>query len=138
MAVSILATKLYIPPPRPKFVFRPRLIDRLNEGFRQMPGITLISAPAGFGKTTLISEWVHQKEEGGRRNAPRESKKVALHPSRVAWLSLDDGDNDLIRFLTYFVVALQRLALSTVEGVLPNIGEQVLEMLQASQMQPPP
>ena len=111
MALSILATKLYIPPPRPNLVFRPRLILQLNEGLSQMPGITLISAPAGFGKTTLISEWVTEPERP------------------VAWLSLDDGDNDLTRFLTYFVAALQR--------VVPNIGERVLEMLQAAQMQPP-
>jgi LuxR family transcriptional regulator, maltose regulon positive regulatory protein len=112
MAEYILATKLYIPPPRPKVVFRPRLIDRLNEGLSQSPGITLVSAPAGFGKTTLISEWVSAFERP------------------VAWLSLDEGDNDLTRFLTYFVAALQR--------VVPNFGAQVLEMLQASQMQPPP
>src|SRR5512145_2753886 len=112
MAVSILATKLYIPPPRPKIVFRPRLIDRLNAGLSQTPAITLISAPAGFGKTTLISEWVTACERP------------------VTWLSLDEGDNDLTRFLTYFVAALQR--------VMPNFGERALEMLQASQMQPPP
>ena len=110
MAVSILATKLYIPPARLKVVFRPRLIDRLKEGLSQTPGITLISAPAGFGKTTLISEWVIACERP------------------VAWLSLDEGDNDLTRFLTYFVAALQR--------VVPNFGERVFEMLQASQMQP--
>ena len=112
MAVSILATKLYIPPPRPNLVFRPRLIFQLNEGLNQTPGITLISAPAGFGKTTLISEWVTEGERP------------------VAWLSLEDGENDLTRFLTYFVAALQ--------SVVPNIGEPVLEMLQAAQMQPPP
>lgn len=112
MAASILATKLYIPPPRPKVVLRPRLIDRLNEGLSQTPGITLISAPAGFGKTTLISEWM-----------------TACGRS-ITWLSLDEGDNDLTRFVTYFVASLQR--------VVPNFGERVLEMLQASQMQPPP
>src|ERR1044071_3216252 len=112
MAVSILATKLYIPPPRPKVVFRSRLIERLNEGLSQTPGIALISAPAGFGKTTLISEWLTACERP------------------VALLSLDEGDNDLTRFLTYFLAALQR--------VVPNFGERPLEMLQASQMQPPP
>jgi len=112
MAVSILATKLYTPQPRLKVVSRPRLIDRLNQSLGQTPGIILISAPAGFGKTTLISEWVTAWERP------------------VAWLSLDEGDNDLTRFLTYFVAALQR--------VVPNFGERILEMLQASQMQPPP
>ena len=61
-ATPILATKLYIPPPRPNVVLRPRLIERLNEGLHRK--LTLISAPAGFGKTTLVSEWV-----GGLRPA---------------------------------------------------------------------
>jgi LuxR family maltose regulon positive regulatory protein len=74
--------------------------------------MTLISAPAGFGKTTLLSDWMT------RCDRP------------VAWLSLDEVDNDLTRFLTYFVAALQRIA--------SNFGEPVLEMLQAAQMQPPP
>jgi ATP/maltotriose-dependent transcriptional regulator MalT len=58
MATPILATKLYIPPPRPKIVFRPRLFERLSEGLATGRKLTLISAPAGFGKTTLVSEWV--------------------------------------------------------------------------------
>jgi LuxR family transcriptional regulator, maltose regulon positive regulatory protein len=53
-----LATKLYIPPPRPKIVLRSRLIERLNEGLSSGCKLTLISAPAGFGKTTVVSEWV--------------------------------------------------------------------------------
>ena len=79
----ILATKLYIPPPPPKVVVRTRLIEWLNEGLSAggTPGVTLISAPAGFGKTTLVSEWVQQKDEGGRM-------KDEL---KVAWLSLDEG-----------------------------------------------
>ncbi len=70
MSTLILATKLYIPPRRPKVVLRPRLIERLNEGLRRK--LTLISAPAGFGKATLLSAWV----AGGARPA--------------AWLSLDE------------------------------------------------
>ncbi|HLF75142.1 MAG TPA: LuxR C-terminal-related transcriptional regulator [Anaerolineales bacterium] len=145
LAVPILATKLYIPPPPPKLVVRTRLIERLNEALSagRTPGVTLISAPAGFGKTTLVSEWVHQKDEGGRRKD--ESKKVAFHPSsliphpsRVCWLSLDEGDSDLTRFLTYLVAALQTLAPSGVEGVAPKLGEGALEVLQAAQSQPPP
>jgi LuxR family transcriptional regulator, maltose regulon positive regulatory protein len=114
MIEPILATKLYVPPPRPKVVLRPKLIERLNEGLRQNQGfgrkLTLISAPAGFGKTTLVSEWV----AGCKRP--------------VAWLSLDKGDNDPACFLTYFVAALQRVA--------PNIGKVVMGALQSPQ--PPP
>jgi LuxR family transcriptional regulator, maltose regulon positive regulatory protein len=108
MSTPILATKLYIPPPRPKVVFRPRLIDRLNEGLHRK--LTLISAPAGFGKTTLVSEWVAGCER----------------PS--AWLSLDEGDNDPTRFLAYLIAALQTIA--------ANIGKGVLGMLLSPQ--PPP
>jgi LuxR family maltose regulon positive regulatory protein len=56
MSAPILATKLYVPPPHAKIVLRPRLIERLNEGLHSK--LTLISAPAGFGKTTLVSEWI--------------------------------------------------------------------------------
>ena len=110
MPAPILATKLYIPPPRPKVVPRPRLIERLNEGLAAGRKLTLISAPAGFGKTTLVSEWVAGCERP------------------VAWLSLDEGDNDPARFLTYLVAALQTIA--------PNIGAGVLAALQSPQ--PPP
>jgi LuxR family maltose regulon positive regulatory protein len=121
MSTPTLATKLYIPPPRPKVVLRPRLIERLNEGLPAGRKLTLISAPAGFGKTTLVSEW------------------VAGCGRPVAWLSLDDGDNDPIRFLTYLIAALQKLALrsprrgSGAEGIAANIGAGVLRVLQAPQ-----
>jgi LuxR family transcriptional regulator, maltose regulon positive regulatory protein len=115
MATSILATKLYIPPQRPGVVLRPRLIERLNDGLSASRKLTLISASAGFGKTTLVSEW------------------VAGCGRPVAWLSLDEGDNDPTRFLTYLVAALQTLALSKVEGIAANIGAGVLRTLQSPQ-----
>lgn len=98
----ILTTKLYIPSLRPKIVRRPRLIERLNEGLSasRAPGVTLISASAGFGKTTLVSEW------------------VANCKQPVAWLSLDEGDNDPTRFLTYLVAALQIIKAEIGAGVL--------------------
>ena len=89
MPLTILATKLYIPPHRAKIVFRPRLIEQLNEGLRSGHKLTLISASAGFGKTTLISDW------------------VAGCGSPVAWLSLDEGDNDVVRFFSYLIAAEQ-------------------------------
>jgi LuxR family transcriptional regulator, maltose regulon positive regulatory protein len=108
MSTPILTTKLYIPPLRPKAVFRPRLIERLNEGLHSK--LTLISAPAGFGKTTLLSEW------------------LAAQGRDAAWLSLDEEDSDPSRFLAYLLAALQTIA--------KNIGEGVLGALQAPQ--PPP
>ncbi len=97
MPTPLLATKLYIPRLRPNVVSRPRLLERLNEGLHR--NLILISAPAGFGKTTLVSEWV----EGIERP--------------TAWLSLDEGDNDPTRFLTYLVAALQTIAATIGEGV---------------------
>src|SRR3990172_50739 len=110
MSTPILATKLYIPPPRPKIVLRPRLIERLNEGLSSGCKLTLVSASAGFGKTTLVSEW------------------VAGCGRPVAWLSLDEADNDPAGFLAYLVAALQTIAAS--------IGAGVLRTLQSPQ--PPP
>ena len=89
MPTSILATKLYVPLPRSKIVLRPRLIEQLNNGLHHR--LSLISAPAGFGKTTLVSEWV---ADCGRP---------------TAWLSIDEGDSDLTRFLTYLISALQTI-----------------------------
>jgi LuxR family transcriptional regulator, maltose regulon positive regulatory protein len=108
MSTPILATKLYIPPPQPGVVLRLRLIEHLNEGLHHR--LTLICAPAGFGKSTLISEWLASSER------------------QAAWLSLEEGDNDPTRFLAYLVAALQ-----TVEA---TIGEGVLSALQSPQ--PPP
>lgn len=82
--VPLLTTKLYIPPVRPNLVPRPRLIERLTAGLHRK--LTLVSAPAGFGKTTLLSEWASQRiSESANGRA-------------VAWLSLDEGDNDPARF----------------------------------------
>jgi len=126
MQTPVLATKLYIPPPRPKVVLRTHLIERLNEGLAvdHRPGVTLISAPAGFGKTTLVSEWVDKLRFTNadlRLDAKKDSKIVNRKSeilNRVAWLSLDRGDNDPTRFLTYLIAALQTIVASIGEGVL--------------------
>src|SRR5437588_7393758 len=102
MSTPILLTKLYQPPQRPTVVPRPRLLARLNAGLHRK--LTLIAAPAGFGKTTLVSAW------------------VAGCARPVAWLSLDAGDNDPARFLTYLVGALRTIA--------PTLGDGVLGVLQ--------
>ncbi|OXL87585.1 transcriptional regulator [Paenibacillus sp. SSG-1] len=108
MNIPTLSTKLYIPLPREKVVTRSRLIEQMNGALDRR--LTLISASAGSGKTTLISEW------------------VTLCGKPVAWLSLDEGDNDTARFLTYLIKALQTIA--------PNIGESVLGLLQSPQLPP--
>jgi LuxR family maltose regulon positive regulatory protein len=108
MTTSLLNTKLYTPPVRPELVPRQRLIERLNAGLSRK--LTLISAPAGFGKTTLVTEWLEGVD----------------HPS--TWLSLDENDNDPARFFTYLVAALQ--------GIDPIIGQAAQAMLRAPE--PPP
>ncbi|MBU0494358.1 MAG: LuxR C-terminal-related transcriptional regulator [Chloroflexi bacterium] len=121
MTTLLLITKLGIPPARLALVSRPRLIEGLDAGLLRAPGVTLISAPAGYGKTTLLSAWLHTL--------------IALPPSpfqgegpgvRVAWLSLDEGDNDRPRLLAYLVAALQ--------GVQAGIGEPLLAALQPAGM----
>ncbi len=108
MSKTILSTKLYLPPPRPKVVPRPRLIDRLNAGLHGK--LTLMSAPAGFGKTTLVTEW------------------ISVSDIQVAWLSLDEGDSDSARFLTYIVAALKTVA--------PAIGTGIMNLLESPQAPP--
>jgi len=94
VSVPLLATKLYIPPPRHDLVPRPRLIEQMDEGLNGK--LTLISAPAGYGKTTLLSAWLSQLDRP------------------VAWLSLDETDNDAPRFFDYLIAALQT--------VVPKLG----------------
>ena len=103
MVAPILATKLYIPLPRLGIVSRPRLIEQLNIGLRSGHKLTLISASAGFGKTTLVSEW------------------IASCGRPVAWLSLDEGDNDPVRFISYLVPALQKVKPGMDDGLLPAL-----------------
>jgi LuxR family maltose regulon positive regulatory protein len=96
MTIPLLQTKLFVPPPRPTVLSRPRLVRRLEAGLDPGQRLILVSAPAGYGKTTLLSEWVQAL--GGK--AP---------PRAIAWLSLDEGDNDPVRFWTYLLAALQQV-----------------------------
>jgi len=98
----LLATKLHLPRPRPGFVPRPRLTERLDEGLAQ--GLVLVCAPAGYGKTALLADWVQRGE----------------HP--VAWLCLDPGDNDPARFWRHVVAALDRACPAIGERVAPLLG----------------
>lgn len=107
METSLLITKLNIPPARPQTVPRPRLIERLKEGLSY--NLVLVSAPAGFGKTTLLSEWT----------------RISQPKVRTAWVSLDEGDNDPVRFWDYFIAALQTLQ--------PGCGVKILPWLHSSQ-----
>ena len=133
----LLTTKLSPPPLRPKRVPRPHLLERLETGLRQGSRLTLISAPAGYGKTSLVSEWVESYKLKGDRmitfqpsnledlspasrlGCPRQDRLPVVRQARLrakidqpatlfAWLSLDDGDNDPHQFLRYIIAALQK------------------------------
>lgn len=118
MTETLLRTKLLVPPLRPNLVPRPRLLASLDRGLALDNKLILISAPAGFGKTTLANTWVHATRE-------------AMPSSAVAWLSLDESDNDPTRFLVYLVAALRQ-----VDGVNAAIGRGTLAMLQSPQAPP--
>jgi LuxR family maltose regulon positive regulatory protein len=140
----LLITKLYIPRASPNLVPRPRLVERMNEGMQRK--LTLVSAPAGFGKTTLIAEWLKgrmpaPRSQGGLAGRPGETGDSRLEGNeysqsaisnyespKVGWVSLDEGDNDPARFWTYFIAALETLH--------AGIGEGALDFLQSSSRPP--
>ena len=107
MPVSLLATKFYIPRARAGAVARPRLVEKLLAGESRPGSFTLLSGPAGSGKTTLLGEFVNRLQKP------------------VAWLSLDEGDNDAVRFWAYLITACQ--------SILDGVGESALEVLQTAQ-----
>ena len=111
MTPNLLVTKLYIPPARKDLVPRPRLVQILDEGWRQGKKLALVSASPGYGKTTLVSEWVCGLQ------------------SQCAWLTLDRTDNDPVRFPTYLIAALQQI-----DG---RIGATTLGIMQSPQPLPP-
>ncbi len=121
MTDILLKTKFYIPTTRPELVPRKRLIDQLNEGLHRK--LTFISAPAGYGKTTLVTEWLSKLQSEALNGKPDQY--------RIAWLSLDEGDNDLVRFLTYIIAALNQ-----VEELGPELGKIALGMIQSPQSPP--
>jgi LuxR family maltose regulon positive regulatory protein len=120
MSTPILRTKIYIPQPRADLIPRPQLTAHLEAGLSGK--LTVISAPAGFGKTTLLSEWIHQKTTAGSKLGDGKSRL-----SSVAWLSLDEADNDLVRFLAYLIAALRTIP----EFEAVNIGESLLGKSQS-------
>ena len=121
-----LTTKLHPPRVSRELVVRPRLLDRLDRGLDR--ALTLISAPAGFGKTTLVVQWLQRNDERGMMNdEAAHHSSFLVHRFRTAWLSLDDGDNDPARFLAYLVAAFQT--------VQPDLGRAALA---AQEVLPPP
>lgn len=111
--IPVLTTKLHIPPPHTTCAVRTRLFDRLDAGLRPGHRLLLICAPAGFGKTTLLSEWIAANLQSSIANL------------QCCWLSLDEADNDPTRFLLYLFAAL--------ETIYPDIGAGARAMIQPPQ-----
>ncbi len=107
MTGPLIATKMYVPKLRRGLVARPRLLERLRRGAESR--LTLVSAPAGFGKTTLLAAWLGHTSGEDRS---------------VAWLSLDPADNEPTSFWTYVVTALQ--------AAVPSVGSSALELIASS------
>ncbi len=126
LADAILQTKLHIPQLRSSLVPRHRLIDRLNAGLDGK--LTLISAPAGYGKTTLVAEWLGNLRFTNYDFGLKIGNRQSEIENRIAWLSLDDSDNDPRRFLDYLLAALKQIQ--------ADVGRSVEAMLQLPQ--PPP
>src|SRR5215469_12159756 len=110
-SVPLLATKLFIPHIRPNVVPRPRILARLDTGIHGP--LTLLSAPAGWGKTTVLGEWQAHVIKAGADIPP------------VAWVTLDGSDNDPVRFWTYILTALN--------AVQAGIADMSLELLSVPQ-----
>ncbi|HSD85816.1 MAG TPA: AAA family ATPase, partial [Anaerolineae bacterium] len=107
---NLLATKLRRPAPASKRIHRPQLIQRLNDGLDSGRQVVLVSAPPGFGKTTLLGEWSTQLQRP------------------IVWVSLDEGDNDPIRFWSYVIAACQ--------SIQAKVGEAALALLHAPEPLP--
>lgn len=112
-ADTLIRTKLYAPQVQSTWVSRPRLAARLNEA--ASGSLTLVAAPAGFGKTTLLGEWIAAARPGSPQGNSAASR-------RVAWLTLDERDNDPTRFTTYLIAALAELELPVDENITVDRG----------------
>lgn len=126
MSLPILQTKLYAPrhQRQKNIVPRPLLLTKLTAGL--VGKVTLISAPAGFGKSTLLREWLSLHAEFGMPSPAVEISNATLHiPYSVTWLTLDSDDNDPVRFFIYLVASLQKFA--------STVGELALGLLQSPQ-----
>ena len=117
IAPPLLKTKLHIPQRHPDIVPRILLIKQLNERIQRK--LTLITAPAGYGKTSLASEWTHALQS--------ETAEATFH-QRITWLSLEESDSEPIRFLSYMIAALQQVA--------PDIGVGALGLFEMAQSPP--
>jgi len=136
LSLHLLSTKLAVPSSHTNLAPRPRLVSRLDTAISQGRKLILIAAPAGFGKTTAIAEWLAEKAKGKRQKVKEDAAAdqnvlpfhISLLPFRAAWLALDDADNQLNQFLAYLIAAL--------ETVRPRAGGAAWELLRAQAAHP--
>jgi LuxR family maltose regulon positive regulatory protein len=110
MSIPILSTKLSLPPDNPNLVRRQRLLNLLDEGLQRNHLLTLVCAPTGYGKTTLVCQWMHEYSKG--------THAVEPGTGGLMWLSLDQEDNDLARFIAYIVSAFRQIQHDFGQGIL--------------------
>ena len=107
MPSPLLTTKLFIPITRPGIVARPELVYKLDAGMKRK--LILVSAPAGYGKTTLLAEWIDKQS------------------LRIGWVSLDVQDNDLNRFFSYIIASLRTIDIPIHENTLVSLKDPIPE-----------
>lgn len=108
--LDVPATRVHVPMPRRPLVARPRLTERLRVAPHSLPRLVLVAAPAGFGKTTVLTQWLTSDSAAPAEASPR-----------VAWLSLDRGDTDPRRFLAHLLAALRSTS--------PDLGADALDLM---------
>jgi hypothetical protein len=116
---ALISTKLYFPPPRPELIVRSQLLKRLDEVVNHK--LTLVCAPAGFGKTSLLSAW-HASLAAGNTQSDKTRAGTGI---KAGWVALDQADNDPVRFWLYFLTTLEQLE--------PGVAQEALQLLQAPQ-----
>jgi LuxR family maltose regulon positive regulatory protein len=118
MDTPLLATKLFIPPVPHNMVPRVKAVNRLDEGLRQGRRLTLITAPPGYGKTSLMASWVTSQHLQGER--------------KFCWLALEESDNDPAQFWTYFLASLQtcqaNLGASLAQSIWPQPNSAIVKL----------
>ena len=119
VTTKLLSTKFNLPSLSNQSIARPRLMEKMDGGLRQGSLLTLVCAPAGYGKTTLVCEWIQHIKDIQEGEKPSSSE--VRFPRQYTWLTLDQSDNDLGRFLAYFVAALQQIHSRAGEGVVESL-----------------
>lgn len=121
MLAPLLNTKLQIPPPGSRVVNRARLLNILDLSLQPEHRLTLVCTPAGYGKTTLVSSWIHRL--AAKQVVKFDPSSILPDTWFVAWITLNDTENDLARFMAYLVAALDNIYSGIGKGILTALQE---------------